>query len=552
MIDINQIDKALKNNEIDTDSDISSFINKEIKSKSKEEVADFLCSVPPKEMGGITAMSGFYYQILVTIEYLIELYDGKWDFVAMELHDDIVVGKDNFIKFIQVKTSKQQAVKASESPANGLYSRKNKESKKKKYLINSSWVDKLLSKAELFKKSDDYITEFELHSSYNIFQSPHYNFDYYYDPCSEREMLNKQDDLLDIINKPVFDTQLNNYDYYKKTGESVEELLSRFNLKVGKKLTDLRAYKNHLCVELGERLIKNINGKNIVLSENDLNILIGILCAKCTISEDYMTLIVTKEKLDGLLKEIKERIIQGASETTIQHGNIEVNRQIFDVFINEIKKFPIFDYIKDDIYKYKQYLDKWLLNEGGNIRDLLNRYIDGTKDSESYFELADRLRQEKFEDFISIMIIVNLIHNDVLTFADCESLLSKHQIDQGEDLIAFLSLDKSFDFSFGVKKLQEIYVQLPLKEQIFYDSKNVKTIFQKYSDRSFVASQTIKLLGKDEVPLENFNNEKKLNMVEKVISVMPGEILQDEFYKMARASNREELVKGLKKYWNSL
>lgn len=552
MIDQERIQYALKSHEVDKESSNYTLINQEIKNKSTEEVAGFLCKTPPKEMGGITAMSGFYYQLLVTIEYLIELYDGKWDFVAMELHDDIVVGKGNFLKFIQVKTSREQAVKVSQSPANGLYLRKTKESNKIHYDLNSSWVDKLLSKAEFFKKSDDYITEFELLSSYNIFQSTKYNFDYYYQNHTEREALNKKDHLLNIVNKDVYDTKLDRYDYQEKTGESVEELLNRFNLKVGKKLTDLKAFRNHLCVELGQRLIRNINGKNIVLSENELNLLIGSLCAKCTISDDYMTLVVTKEKLDGLLKDIKERMIRGASETTVQHGNIEVNTQVFDVFINNIKKFPIFDYIKDDIYKYKQYLENWLLHEGGNIRDLLNRYIDGTKDSESYYELAERLRQEKFEDLISIMIILNLIHDDVLTFADCESLLSKHRLEQGEDLIALLSLDKSFDFSLAVKKLQDIYAQLTLKEQLFYDSKNVKTIFQKYSDRSFIASQTIQLFGKEEILVEKLNNEKKLNKIEKVISVLPGEILQDEFYKMARAGNREELLKGLKDHWDGL
>lgn len=552
MIDIERIEKALKNHEIEKDTERHSVITTEIRNKSKEEIADFLCRISPKEMGGITAMSGFYYQILVTIEYLIELIDGKWDFVAIELHDDIVVGKDKYIKFIQVKTSKDQAVLVTQSPANGLYLRKTKESNKNKYLINSSWVDKLLSKSEYFSKSDGYQTEFELHSSYNILQAQKYNFDYYYEVCGIREKLNKNDHLLDIISKPVYDNKLNEYDYLDKTGETLEELLNRFSLKVGKKLTDLRAYKNHLRVELGEKLLKNINGKNIILSENDLNILIGHLFGKCTVSGDYLTLIITQEDLNGLLKELMERMIQGASETTTQHGNIEISSQVFDVLISQLKRYPIYDYIKDDIFQYKNYIENWYLNEGGNIRDLINRYIEGTKNSEIYYELPDRVRQEKIEDFIFIMIIINLVHNDILTFAECESLLSKQKLTDVDNIITFLSLDPSFNFSIGVEKLQDIYAKLSLKDQLFYDSKKVKTVFQKYIDREFTNTQSISLKRKHEIPLQELNSGEKLNEVVKVVDVVPGELVRDEFYKLSRVENKETLLKGLKAHWENL
>ncbi|MGR5879238.1 dsDNA nuclease domain-containing protein [Bacillus pacificus] len=83
----------------------TALIKEKIIGKSSEEITDYLLSVPLKESGGLTAISGFYYQFLVTIEYFIELLEKKWDFLAIELHDDIIVGKDKEIRFIQVKSS---------------------------------------------------------------------------------------------------------------------------------------------------------------------------------------------------------------------------------------------------------------------------------------------------------------------------------------------------------------------------------------------------------------------------------------------------------------
>lgn len=75
---------------------------------------------------------------------------GKWDYVFIEHLDDIVVGKDNTVRFIQVKSSEKVKMDASSSPASGLYYRTLiGESTDRK---NNSWIDKLVSKAELLKK----------------------------------------------------------------------------------------------------------------------------------------------------------------------------------------------------------------------------------------------------------------------------------------------------------------------------------------------------------------------------------------------------------------
>ena len=68
-------------------------------------VDEYLLENDVSERGGGIALSGFYNQFIVTIEYIIGLLKGEWDFVLMEYHDDIIVGKENKVRFIQVKTS---------------------------------------------------------------------------------------------------------------------------------------------------------------------------------------------------------------------------------------------------------------------------------------------------------------------------------------------------------------------------------------------------------------------------------------------------------------
>lgn len=120
------------------------IIDQKIKDKTSEDIASYLVNLKPTETGGITAISGFYYQFLITLKYIIEMLEGEWDFVIMEHHDDIVVGKDKKIRYVQVKTSEKVNVRVTTSPARGLYSRSPKNIDGKKFEKFDSWIDKLL------------------------------------------------------------------------------------------------------------------------------------------------------------------------------------------------------------------------------------------------------------------------------------------------------------------------------------------------------------------------------------------------------------------------
>jgi len=124
--------KALEENEgcndLEDYMEREKLIQEELYNKSEEEISLFLnntikilIDTPVSERGGLVAITGFYYQMLAVIDYFIQMKQGKWDYIAVELHDDIVAVKDKQIRFIQVKTSNNLICEVSQSPASTIY-----------------------------------------------------------------------------------------------------------------------------------------------------------------------------------------------------------------------------------------------------------------------------------------------------------------------------------------------------------------------------------------------------------------------------------------------
>lgn len=180
--------KALDDNKVWSDSDEyknrEDLIQNNLHEKGKNEVVSLfndtinnLIDTPVSERGGLVAITGFYYQMLAVIDYLIQMNQGKWDYVSLELHDDIVVVKDKHIRFVQVKTSNSLTCQVSSTPASSIYLRSNKDieindnKSKINCKISNSWIDKLILKSKHFKKEEGFFTEFELLTNYVITNS---------------------------------------------------------------------------------------------------------------------------------------------------------------------------------------------------------------------------------------------------------------------------------------------------------------------------------------------------------------------------------------------
>ena len=525
------------------DPERKEIIDEYFRDKTRREIAEYLITCTPGETGGLTALSGFYYQFLVTIEYIIEMLEEKWDFVVMEYHDDIVVGKDNKIRFIQVKSSQKIKLEVTASPASGLYTRTKKKINDEYYKQANSWVDKLFSNASLAKKSEGYETEFQLYSSYHFIRTQNYNFDHYTDNKSYNKKLPVNDDLLETLSKQVFDEKAQEYSYFNECGENIEELLERFYLHTGLSLQEIDKFQDHLCMNLNKIIFKGY-GENITIGSSDLNYIIGYLFEECTDRSNTERLIITKEKVQNLFDIIRSKAFANASLTINQHDSITVINRVIDELINSVQGFKNSKKISKLIYEYKVYLENWILRENGDLKKLLERLFDGTDKTSIYLKLSITNKENSLLELFTLVVMLIACKNKRMKFEDNKSLIAK----KGEDLemlYAFLRLEVAKKKSEAIEKLKNIIKNTSVEEQLYLMGIELNVVLQNYNDRQFNRIETLEIDVKEQIDIEGLEDFKRLNEVPIVAKVYPGKYLIEDFYSALDEENFEEYLVGI-------
>lgn len=120
-----------------------------------ENIIDKLISGNLRDIGGLTAIRGFVYQYYVAIYYMIKMLypnskDTWWNYVVIEYFDDVTLLDENNVRFIQVKTTRENTGKLV-TPFN-FYERSapkvNEEFNDVSYF--NSWLDKLFYNYDYF------------------------------------------------------------------------------------------------------------------------------------------------------------------------------------------------------------------------------------------------------------------------------------------------------------------------------------------------------------------------------------------------------------------
>ncbi|MDI3091484.1 hypothetical protein QJ133_10120 [Priestia megaterium] len=531
------------------------FIEENISNKSDKEIMKYLLELEPDEVGGLTAISGFYYQFLVTIEYCIELLDRKWDFVAFELHDDIIVGneEEKIVRFVQVKTSKK--ILQNPSDVSNLYLRTTKKDAetKENYDKNDSWIDKLVSKAQYFKHSDGYKTQFQLYTSYHIIKSSQYNFDHYTDNSNYNKPITTGDSLLEKLSNECYDSNQQKVMYDQLCGESLSNLLSRLYIKTGHSLRDIEKYKNHLIIELNKRIFKDFNTDNITLTTEDINFLVGSLASRCLINKDKGFLKLTIPDLEEILVQLRENCLEKVDKALEKHGSKRVVEELFDAYLEDLNQFSLPGVILDKVYTYKSYLLRWIEN-GGHIRDLFNRYVEGTFNVQAYFKTNSSNRQAKLKDFISMIIILNIIHNETLEFSQNKFMITKVSKKLGDkNLISLLNLINRFNVEIAKEKISLIMENIDEKEHLFLLDKELKIILQGYTDRKFL--NQIKYEIKPSIAIndiEELSSSSDITKVSLTSTIIPGKVMNDEVDELLFSGDFENFSNKLNILWCEL
>lgn len=540
--------------EYPNDQEKIEFLNENIISKKDTDIMNYLITLKPDEVGGLTAISGFFYQFLVTIEYFIELLDGKWDFVAFELHDDIVVGneKEKIIRFIQAKTSKDSFRNPSDVSDMYIGSNKKIEGTTQTVKLKDSWVDKLLSKAQYFKKEDGYTTQFQLYTSYHVLKTKYYNFDYYTDNESFNKVTNSKDSLVKAIKNNTHNSKLEEVDYKSLCGETVEELLSRFHLKTGPYIVDINRYINDLIMELSKRIFKDFKSQNIALEVKDILLLVGIICSKCKVDGDVNYLKVTKSELNDILYEIRESCLKNIEEMNEEHGNKKVIERVFGSYLEEIEESKIYTQLEDRAFTYREYFKKWLVNNG-NIRDVFNRYVEGTNRTQIYYNTNQISRENTLRELITIILLLNIIYKETLEFGDSKFFLTKKRPGEKKEMITLLNSGKTKNFDDSLKKLTLIMERADEKEHLYLLDKELKIVLLNYRDKKFIEAKKHEL--KTKIPIEEIDGldySSDINKVSLPTVIIPGKVLEDDWYEYLSLDEFNEFSNKILTIWSTI
>jgi hypothetical protein len=530
------------------------FIQKNIISKQDTVIMEYLMSLEPDEIGGLTAISGFFYQFLVTIEYFIELLDDKWDFVAFELHDDIVVGneREKKIRFVQAKTSKF----SSQNPSNvsDLYSGSLKKDKKtnKNVRLKDSWVDKLISKAQFFQKKEGYETQFQIYTSYHVVKTDSYNFDNYTDNNRFDKPVKAKDSLVGAIKKNTHNSNFEEVDYESICGEPVEDLLSRLHLKTGSYMVDTNRFINDLRVELSKRIFKDFKHENIVLEVKDIYLLIGMICSRCKPEGDVRYLKVTKSELESILHELREQCLKNIEEMNEEHSNKKVIERVINSYLEDIEDVQAYKKLEDYAFTYKEYLIDWI-GKDGNVRDLFNRYVEGTKKTQAYYKKTQLNREGTIKNLISLIILLNIIYKETLEFGRNEFLLTKKAVNNEKEIISIFNSGKALDYNASLQKIDFIMESADEKEHLFLIDKELKIVLQEYRGKKFTKAERYPLMTRIPVgSLDGLDESSDINRVSVPSIIIPGKILEEEWLELQFLDEFEEINDEILSIWKTI
>lgn len=110
----------------------------------KDEIVANLMAGRFRDLGGLTAMRGFVYQYYVSMYYMMSMVSNSreswWDAVILEYFDDVTLIAKEKIRFIQVKTIREDGDKSHQP--NNFYTRKSLDKADNPKNHFNSWVEK--------------------------------------------------------------------------------------------------------------------------------------------------------------------------------------------------------------------------------------------------------------------------------------------------------------------------------------------------------------------------------------------------------------------------
>ncbi|MFD5852493.1 hypothetical protein ACFWGC_20185 [Cytobacillus pseudoceanisediminis] len=513
-------------------------IIEKLKEQSQNNLVSTLNSLYSQEefrdTGGENALTGFYFQFLTSLYYLSEVLEGNWDFIALELHQDIIVGNAEIIRFIQVKSKVLQERKYIE-----------KVSDTKLYL---DWLQKLLPMARFFPKSTNKTTQFELVTNYMISNSPTVNMEHYLYNDKFQLEITEDDDILKKLKENPSKLGDSIFDYYNDCEENEIDLLSRFSIRPLTIHPDIKDFVHTVSSKLGALVTSSAR-----LTFEDINFLIAELFYRCTHNSDKDTLIIDRNAAEQYLSVLKKRVSSNLAPFYNTTNSNMVIEKVIATINNDFSLMKLEDHIKgqltDELEKLRNQLKSWI-NDEKHALELLHRYVDAKEYSLNVTQLDEiGVTTRYLELFKTIFVVGIIFNNEIILSSKFKSLLIK-EINQL--FISTLGLDIGQTKEAGIEKLFTIIEKSTLEQKLNMIIKTHYTIFQGDYDEEFLQGEFLQLGKFFGEEVDGLESQEGVLTVDNNWIILPGLRLISGIKKARSFSDFVEFKDGLVQLWGQI
>ncbi len=398
------------------------------------DLEDILLDEKTTDNGGIIAMTGFYYQMMVSVLYLGEVFQSKWDGMFLDHHQDIVLfnNSQKIVKFVQVKT-------------------KNKTSSSADNVIVEKWIPKLFETAYNIEKLKDFEVRFEIVSNCFFQDQKNYNISPFYlgsDSRGDRK-------IKELITKS-FNDQMADKDDTKKREEFLELAFQNFNMK--------HITSQSLEYQVVSNIPKILGFEINQLSEETLNNIVAEFFKACYNPDDASIQVINKEKQSIFKGYIEKKLMAteyhkktDESILTTYFTKLDdeyTNPKLNQHFVNEFKKFV--EFFKEDI-------EEALSSSSLTMMSIINMYIKNNRDLKLNLEETECDRH--FNDILSLLLFLKVYIDDKLKIKD----ESRHILSIELDKLLFLILGNNDDLkepSEIIRCFKDLYPRLDDSEKL--------------------------------------------------------------------------------------
>lgn len=458
--------------------DFSQSIDKLHAPINNEDIEDILLAEETSDDGGIIAMTGFYYQMMVAVLYLGEVFQGDWDGMFLDHHQDIVLFNNSkkIIKFIQVKTK------------NSTYAPANKK-------IVESWIPKLFITAFNIKQKQDFNLKFELVSNCFFQDQKNFNISPFYPDSESRSIEETKQMISASFGSKVINYNDNNEDF-------LDQAFENFNMR-------------HIPHEsLEEKVVRNIpislGFVNNQLSQDTLDHIISEFFKSCYNPEDASVQLISGERLNKLKGIIKKQL-----ENSVVNAYHKSSEKIFTDYLTKLDKEYSHPRMKSDFIKeFRIFLDKFdveikktLSSSDLTMMGIINRYLKYNESINVMLEESDR--KEHFNDLFSLLLFLKIsIESDIKIDEKNRNILSVNL-----DKLLFLVLGNDDNFrepSEIIKEFKDLFQRLDDSEKfrIFYSGNISVIISGKFYNENSSEYATLKKEELDFYTTPSINNPK--------------------------------------------